>query len=69
MRTSHWRERREQYLKERGRWSDLIREGFVAAPPLGFTAAASATGKAQQSYASPIRPHGHENQQLSGASL
>ena len=24
-----WRERREAYLRERGRWADLIREGYV----------------------------------------
>ncbi len=24
-----WRERRETYLHERGRWADLIREGYV----------------------------------------
>jgi hypothetical protein len=34
MRASHWRERREQYLRERDPLSDFIREGFVEAPPL-----------------------------------
>ena len=24
-----WRERREAYLRDRGRWADLIREGYV----------------------------------------
>jgi hypothetical protein len=24
-----WQERREAYLRERGRWADLIREGYV----------------------------------------
>ena len=34
MHSSHWRERREQYLRERGRLSDLIREGFREGPLL-----------------------------------
>jgi hypothetical protein len=29
MSAASWRERREAYLRERGRWVDLIREGYV----------------------------------------
>jgi len=29
MSASSWRERREVYLRERGRWVDVIREGYL----------------------------------------
>ena len=31
MSNPRWRERREVYLRERGRTADLMREGFIAA--------------------------------------
>jgi len=32
MRAPHWRERRKEYLQERGRLADLIREGYIESP-------------------------------------